>query len=118
MFKKYNSIDNHYQTKEIMRWLSEYPELENETFVLTEKVDGANIQLYFTPDGGFKYGKRSAFLSPDEKFFDLHELVAGPYKGMIDQLSAYSKKSLLGYLVRFMAPECRSALSTLPIIKD
>lgn len=90
-FKKYNSIDNHYQTKEIMRWLSEYPELENETFVLTEKVDGANIQLYFTPDGGFKYGKRSAFLSPEEKFFDLHELVAGPYKCMIDELSAYSK---------------------------
>ena len=75
MFKKYNSISNSYQVKEIMRWLNEYPELANETFVLEEKIDGANIQLYCEPGGKVQIGKRSSFITPDEPFYQLWEIL-------------------------------------------
>ena len=49
-FQKFFSIENHYRNKEIAKWLEIYPELKNEKFVLTEKIHGSNIQLYFSPN--------------------------------------------------------------------
>lgn len=48
-FQKYNSIENHYQSKQIMRWLNEFPELANETFILEEKVDGPIFNCIVNP---------------------------------------------------------------------
>lgn len=75
-FKRYSSLDNHYQTKNLMRWLSEYPELQAEKFILEEKIDGTNLQVTFFPDGTYKIGKRSAYLHEDEDFFGAREVVA------------------------------------------
>ena len=43
MFKKFPSIENHYQQKNIDYWLRLYPELKDEDYVITEKLDGANL---------------------------------------------------------------------------
>ena len=91
MFKRYSSIENHYQNKELMRWLSEFPELENEEFILEEKIDGANIQVYASPDGEVKVGKRSGFIGRDENFFGLWDLLDGEYKELMSLLSIISK---------------------------
>jgi Rnl2 family RNA ligase len=37
--------------KDIDWWLTQYPNLRNESFTITEKIHGTNIQLIFTPDG-------------------------------------------------------------------
>lgn len=73
-FRKYPSIENSYNTKYIMRWLEEFPELENHQFVLTEKIDGANFALY-VQGGEWKIAKRSDFITPDEKFYRIWEFL-------------------------------------------
>lgn len=70
-FKKYNSIENSYQGKYINRWLAYQPELKTETYIITEKIDGANIQIYFEPNTEYKVGKRSCFIERDSNFFDI-----------------------------------------------
>lgn len=74
-YVRYPSIENHYQTKHVMRWLNEFPELENEKFWLFEKIDGANIQLYFEPNQVFKVGKRSGFINEQEKFYGIWDVL-------------------------------------------
>lgn len=71
MFKKYNSIENSYQGKYINRWLANNEGLKTETYIITEKVDGANIQIYFEPNTEYKVGKRSCFIEKDSNFFDI-----------------------------------------------
>jgi Rnl2 family RNA ligase len=71
MFKRYNSIENSYQGKYINRWLDKQPELKTETYIVTEKIDGANIQIYFEPGTEYKVGKRSSFIEKDSNFYDI-----------------------------------------------
>jgi Rnl2 family RNA ligase len=75
MFKRYNSIENSYQGKYINRWLDKQPELKTETYVITEKIDGANIQIYFEPGKEYKVGKRSCFIERDSDFFDIKNIL-------------------------------------------
>lgn len=70
-FKKYNSIENHYQQKHIDWWLEKYPELKNETYILQEKIHGANISIWFSPNKDYKVAKRNSFLNKDDKFYDI-----------------------------------------------
>ncbi len=44
-------------------------------FAVTEKIDGANIQLWFQPGQPYQVGKRNSFVSRDEVFFNLWEVV-------------------------------------------
>jgi len=71
MFKKYNSIENSYRAKHILKALEWYPELKDCKYSIREKIDGSNLQLYFAPGQPMKVGKRSAFLSEGENFFDV-----------------------------------------------
>ena len=61
-FTKYPSIENSYRQKEIDKWLEYHPEIENEEFVATAKLDGCNLSLWFYPDGEVKVAKRSQFI--------------------------------------------------------
>lgn len=70
-FRKYNSIENSYQTKFLLKVLSRHPELQEEQYIAREKIDGANIQLVFTPGQPMKVGKRTSFLNEGEAFFDI-----------------------------------------------
>ena len=71
-FKKYSSIENTYRQKHIDKFDEVLPGWqEGTTFVAREKLDGANIQLVFTPDGLMKVGKRTSFLNESDSFFDI-----------------------------------------------
>lgn len=70
-FISYPSIENFYNTKKVYKYRTKHPELETCKFVAFEKVDGANIQLLFTPGQELKVGRRTDWLSKDSKFFDI-----------------------------------------------
>jgi len=88
-FKKYSSIDNHYQSKSVIFWLKRFPELKNEVFILTEKLDGSNIQLVFTPGEEMLVGKRTSFLTPGAKFFDIWNVLSR-YDAELSVLQRYA----------------------------
>jgi len=70
-FRKYQSLENHYREKHILKHLQYFPELGRQRFVVLEKLDGANIQLHFE-NGVIKVGKRSQYIG---------EIVDGVYTG-------------------------------------
>ena len=88
MFKKYQSLENSYNDKFLRRFLETYPELQNETYIVTEKLDGANIQIYFEPGVPYRIGKRSDFLKEDETFFDIHSTVK-KYQESLDKIQKH-----------------------------
>jgi Rnl2 family RNA ligase len=76
LFLKYPSIENHYQSKNIARWLAHNPGLEQETFVIQEKIHGANFQLLFRTSEPMVTFSRNRQLAPDESFFDWQNTIA------------------------------------------
>ncbi len=70
MFKKYHSIENSYQQKNIDNWLRRYPQLAMEQYILMEKIHGANISFYFEKDK-FEVARRTAIIEPNEKFYNI-----------------------------------------------
>jgi len=70
-FKKWPSIENSYRERFIYPFLGQHQELNDETFVITEKLHGSNIQLYFEPNKPCRVGSRNRFLSAGDKFFDI-----------------------------------------------
>jgi len=62
MFKRWPSIENSYRQKHIAWFLERYPELADETFVITEKLHGSNFQWYFQPGKPVQAGSRNNFL--------------------------------------------------------
>ena len=72
LFLKYPSLTNHYAINK-SRLLQSYLVGENkdDLFYATEKIDGANIQLSFSPyERSFAFYKRSGKIEEDEKPFD------------------------------------------------
>lgn len=80
MFRKYSSIENHYRQKYILNCISQKPGLENAKFVAREKIDGANIQIYFKKGHAVKFGKRSSFLSEGDSFFNIEQAKKDNYE--------------------------------------
>lgn len=74
-FKKYNSIENHYRQKYIDKMVHHNPDAVHSLWIAREKLDGANIQLIFTPNQEMQVGKRSALISRDENFFEIWEVL-------------------------------------------
>lgn len=73
-FIKYPSIENHYRDKYIDYMKYRHPDLERESFVLQEKVDGANFQTLITRDA-IVHSKRNSVLNPGDKFYGWEEVV-------------------------------------------
>lgn len=91
MFKKYPSIENHYRKKEIDYWLSKFPELGNERFVLQEKIHGSNIQIIFDNDNMF-VASRNRILDNEENFYDVRGVLQRPdYAYIVNQFINLSK---------------------------
>lgn len=67
-FKKYSSIENHYQEGFIMRC----PE-GNYDWCITEKIHGANFQIYYDGEN-FLLGSRNRFINSNESFYGLQNL--------------------------------------------
>lgn len=88
-FKKYSSIENSYQQKYLFKVLAQHPELQNIKYIVREKIDGSNLQLYFTPNAPMKAGKRTQFLAPDESFFNVWHTL-GRYNQVTETLQKLS----------------------------
>lgn len=91
-FRKYPSIENHYYTGEIEKWLFHNPELRDCMYSIQEKLHGANIQLHFY-DGVMYVGKRTTMLEPGEKFYDIWNALE-KIKSVTDRLALLSKGGL------------------------
>lgn len=71
-FKKYNSLENHYNGK----YLNKIPnDWKNVRYCGTEKLDGANLSLFFEPNQPMKYGKRSNWINEGEDFFNIQNVL-------------------------------------------
>lgn len=77
MFKKYPSMDNTYQAKSIELWKEFYPNLEEEEYVVLEKIHGTNFSIVFESEGTPYFASRNRVLDPDEDFFGLRDVVLG-----------------------------------------
>jgi len=60
MFKKYPSLTNHYQDKDINYFEMKFgDEMRNVTWTLSEKIHGANTSILFSPAGSPKWFSRN-----------------------------------------------------------
>lgn len=70
--KKWRKMQNSYNQKHIKWMLDRYPELQNEAYVITEKIDGSNMSWTFHPnaqgDNKLKFASRRRYIGLDEKF--------------------------------------------------
>jgi len=70
-FKKWSSIENHYNNKAIARFQERfYGELKSERFLISEKIDGSNFSVIFNNKGGWQFAKRNSLISNDESFYN------------------------------------------------
>jgi hypothetical protein len=77
MFKKYPSMDNTYQTKSIELWKEFHPTLEDEEFIVLEKIHGTNFSIVFEPGNTPYFTSRNRVLEPEEDFFSLRDVALG-----------------------------------------
>lgn len=88
MFKRYQSIENHYQQKCLDFWLSLYPELEKEVFIIEEKLDGANISIVLDENNNVTWCKRSG--KAEDNFMGLDK-VKDQYEDLIEHLKIFNE---------------------------
>lgn len=84
MHKKYFDIENSYQSKYIEDFLSLYPEMENETYIIQEKLDGCNIQIIFD-NGTMKIGTRNNLIDSSFYGVNIEEFMYKCYPHLIDK---------------------------------
>lgn len=70
-FIKYPSIENSYNQKFIEKCLFIHPEINDIQYHVSEKLDGSNIQILFSPDGKYKIGRRNDWLKETDKFHNI-----------------------------------------------
>lgn len=90
-FKKYPSIENHYRNKHIEKWLSKFPELKDEGFIIQEKIQGSNFQIIINNDK-VSFASRNNILEDNAKFFD-YQNVMEKYQNMISKFQSWVKDS-------------------------
>ena len=89
MFRRYFSIEGSWRKKEIQWWIEKYPELESLTYVLQEKIHGANISWVFASDGTFEIGKRTSVLTNEDNFYNF-KIMYEKYADVIILLKEYA----------------------------
>jgi Rnl2 family RNA ligase len=87
MFHKWPEIENHYNKKNIQRWVDLYPELKDEMYIVLEKIHGTNIQFIIDKDG-CKIATRKRILEEGESFYDVWN-VATKYDEFIKRIMNY-----------------------------
>lgn len=82
MFEKYNSIENHYNNRNIS-YIEMLPEAHDTKWVVTEKIHGTNFSIMCDGEN-VSYGKRSGPIKPNEKFYNY--MVLEKYKENVKSL--------------------------------
>jgi hypothetical protein len=96
-FIGYNSITNHYQTREIDRFVLRYPDFAKCQFEAQHKYDGSNFQIIFEKDPEDKnkikpicFASRNCILEDDQDFNGFKSLILkDPYKTMLEKVSKF-----------------------------
>jgi Rnl2 family RNA ligase len=92
-FKKWNSIENHYNRKAFKKFADINPEINNETFEVTEKIHGANFSIIGDGLGGVFFAKRTSILNEDEKFYGFQEVFKrDKYDFVVSFIREFAKK--------------------------
>lgn len=74
-FKKWSSIENHYQKPIFEKWLNLNPDLNETKVEVTEKIHGANFSILSSPGTtGVKFACRNSILKDDAKFNDFQNV--------------------------------------------
>ncbi len=88
-YKKYPSLTRDDHSKNIQWWLDRYPELETETYQITEKLDGANLQFNLSPHVEMQVGKRSSLIGRNSTFMNVWVTIDQKYTQVFDTLQDY-----------------------------
>ena len=108
MFIKFPEIDNHYQSKTVDQFLSEFPELKDTLFILKEKLHGTNIQLIFEPNKPMEVGSRNRVIPIGESFFGIRDFLYNDIhmQELMLHMQKYSDKSdsLVNLYGEFIGP--------------
>lgn len=88
-YHKYGKTKNVTDQKSLKQWMERFPELQGETFVVTEKIDGANFQLIFTKGEDLRFGSRNNELDIMDNFFDFQNAVLVQYADHIESLQSF-----------------------------
>lgn len=95
---KYHSILQAHRIKDIGRFVKYNPALEDEIFVITEKLHGANISLLFEQGKPFKVFSRYSEIQPGEDFYGVWDVLkTNPYQKLIGFLDQHSFETLQIY---------------------
>lgn len=87
-FIRWPSIENSYREKFIGEALEEFPELETCTYIVTEKLHGANMQVFFKSEQPMRVGSRKRFLEPGSRFYKIWDILP-EYQHVWDGISYY-----------------------------
>lgn len=88
-FKKFTSLENHYQQKTVQ--LAEYFGFDKQSYIVTSKIHGANFSFWVTKENNeviIKCAKRSGWIEEGEKFFN-YKLVLEKYRQHLVELFKY-----------------------------
>ena len=93
MFKKWNSIENHYRNKFITPFFEYHPDLAKEAFVVTEKIDGANFSIIVSKGGELSCAKRKSIIKQEDNFFDYKSIFLNDQlREFVDSIVSYCKQ--------------------------
>ena len=91
-FIKFPSIDNHYETGSTNKWIQRFPELQCSKFIISEKLDGSNIQLIISKND-IQVATRNNLLEVTDTFFDYHNTILKQYSENIKKLQRLINKT-------------------------
>jgi Rnl2 family RNA ligase len=89
MFRRYFSIEGTWRKKEIQWWIEKYPHIDELTYILQEKIHGANVSWVFGSDGAFEVGKRTSVLTNEDNFYNF-KIMYEEYADVIILLKEYA----------------------------
>lgn len=96
MFKKYPSIENHYNARFLSKIEYEYPLIQDTMFVAREKIHGTNFSVIITADEIIPC-KRSGPIAENESFFG-HNIIMEKYKDNFKRIQKMINNSACGDL--------------------
>lgn len=83
MFLKFPSIFNHYMTKDLKWWMDRDETIENDRYVVLEKIHGSNCQLIFQRGLPYIVASRNQIIPDDESFHGVKDVLK-KYKDELD----------------------------------
>jgi Rnl2 family RNA ligase len=88
-FKKFTKITNALYEGKCFNNFEKYPELSAHKFINMEKIDGANLQIFFEKDG-YTLARRTGVLEDGEPFYDLWNTIKQDrYQNLIKRVQDY-----------------------------